>query len=112
MAIKGYIEANKERFLEELFSLIRIPSISAKPEHKPDMERCAARWAELLLSSGADRAEVMPTEGTIGVIAPGARAHFVTLTDDPFAVPPEAIAVIRVASTWRDGVRLWANDGL
>ena len=63
MAIKGYIEANKERFLEELFSLIRIPSISAKPEHKPDMERCAARWAELLLSSGADRAEVMPTEG-------------------------------------------------
>ena len=57
-------------------------------------------------------AKVMPTEGTIGVIAPGARAHFVTLTDDPFAVPPEAIAVIRVASTWRDGVRLWANDGL
>lgn len=57
-------------------------------------------------------AKVMPTEGTIGVIAPGARAHFVTLTDDPFAVPPEAIAVIRVASTWRGGVRLWANEGL
>ena len=34
MSVKSYIESNKERFLEELFSLIRIPSISAKQEHK------------------------------------------------------------------------------
>lgn len=63
MTAKSYIESNKERFLEELFSLIRIPSISAKQEHKGDMRRCAERWAELLLSSGADKAVVMPTEG-------------------------------------------------
>ena len=49
MSVKSYIESNKERFLEELFSLIRIPSISAKQEHKPDMQACAQRWTELLL---------------------------------------------------------------
>jgi len=61
--LKNYIEANKERFLEELFSLIRIPSISSQEEHKPDMIRCAERWKELILAAGADRCEVMPTEG-------------------------------------------------
>lgn len=63
MSVKSYIESNKERFLEELFSLIRIPSISARQEHKPDMQACAQRWTELLLSSGADKAVVMPTKG-------------------------------------------------
>ena len=61
--LKNYIEANKERFLEELYSLLRIPSISSKSEHKPDMIRCAERWKELLLEAGADKAEVCPTEG-------------------------------------------------
>ncbi|MCD7937115.1 MAG: dipeptidase [Tannerellaceae bacterium] len=63
MSVKTYIESNKERFLEELFTLIRIPSISAKQEHKPDMLACAGKWVELLLSSGADNAVVMPTTG-------------------------------------------------
>ncbi|MBR1576501.1 MAG: dipeptidase [Bacteroidales bacterium] len=61
--MKAYIEAHKERFYEELFSLLRIPSVSAKKEHKPDMERCARRLAELLLEAGADRAEVSPSDG-------------------------------------------------
>ena len=63
MTVKSYIESNKDRFLEELFSLIRIPSISAKHEHHKDMIACAERWTKLLLSSGADKAVVMPTEG-------------------------------------------------
>lgn len=63
MEIRNYIEANEPRFLEELFSLIRIQSISPLPEHKPDMQRCAERWVELLLAAGADKAEVMPTQG-------------------------------------------------
>lgn len=63
MSVKSYIESNKERFLEELFSLIRIPSISAKQEHKPDMLACAEKWTEILLSSGADKAVVMTTKG-------------------------------------------------
>ncbi len=61
--VKAYIEANRERFLEELFELIRIPSISAESEHKPDMLRCAEKWKEFLLKAGCDKAEVMPTEG-------------------------------------------------
>ena len=56
--MKQYIEANKERFFEELFSLLRIPSISAKREHKPDMQRCAERLVELLKEAGADEAYV------------------------------------------------------
>ena len=61
--LKNYIETNKDRFLEELFSLIRIPSISSQEEHKPDMIRCAERWRELILAAGADRCEVMPIAG-------------------------------------------------
>lgn len=61
--VKAYIEANKDRFLEELFELIRIPSISAESEHKPDMVRCAEKWKEFLLKAGCDKAEVMPSAG-------------------------------------------------
>lgn len=61
--IKAYIEANKERFLDELFGLLRIPSISSISEHKPDMVRAADYWRETLLKAGADRAEIMPTPG-------------------------------------------------
>ena len=61
--MKAYIEANKQRFFDELFSLLRIPSISAKPEHKPDMVRCAERLRDLLLEAGADEAGVYPTAG-------------------------------------------------
>jgi len=61
--LKQYIEDNKERFLEELFSLIRIPSISSKAENKEDMVRCANRWAELIKEAGADLVEIHKTEG-------------------------------------------------
>jgi acetylornithine deacetylase/succinyl-diaminopimelate desuccinylase-like protein len=61
--VKSYIEANKDRFLNELFELIRIPSISAESEHKPDMVRCAEKWKEFLLQAGCDKAEVMPSAG-------------------------------------------------
>ena len=39
--IKDYIHEHEGRFLEDLFELIRIPSVSAKSEHKPDMQRAA-----------------------------------------------------------------------
>ncbi len=61
--MKDYIQENRDRFFEELFSLLRIPSISAFEENKPDMVRCAQRLVELLLEAGADKAEVCPTEG-------------------------------------------------
>ena len=61
--VQSYIDANKERFLNELFDLLRIPSISAQSEHKEDMIKCAEWLAASLVQAGADRAEVMPTEG-------------------------------------------------
>ncbi len=53
--IKQYIEINRQRFLDELFGLIRIPSISSEEKHKPDMVRAAECW------TGTDKAEMMPT---------------------------------------------------
>ena len=67
--VKSYIEANKERFISELFDLLRIPSISAQSEHKPDMTRCAEWLAAALAKAGADRTEVFPTEGNPVVYA-------------------------------------------
>ncbi|MDR0742860.1 MAG: dipeptidase [Tannerella sp.] len=63
MEVKTYIQENRERFIEELFSLIRIPSVSSRQENKPDMIACAERWKAILLSTGMTRAEVMPTGG-------------------------------------------------
>lgn len=57
--IKKYVEENKERFLNELFELIRIPSISSLSEHKPDMYRCAEQWTKIMLAAGADRQKCM-----------------------------------------------------
>ena len=59
----SYIKENENRFLEELFGLIRIPSISSQSEHKEDMVKCAEYWRDSILAAGADKAEVMPTEG-------------------------------------------------
>ena len=66
---KLYIEQHKQRFINKLFELLRIPSISAESEHKPDMQRCAEWLAAALVEAGADRAEVMPTEGNPVVYA-------------------------------------------
>ena len=63
MTTREYIDQNRERFLSEWTSLIRIPSVSCQSEHKSDMLRCAERWRELLMEAGAQKAEVMPSEG-------------------------------------------------
>jgi acetylornithine deacetylase/succinyl-diaminopimelate desuccinylase-like protein len=62
-AWKKYQEQHKERFLNEMLELLRIPSVSAKSEHKADMQTCADMVRQRLLDAGADRAEVMPTAG-------------------------------------------------
>jgi len=62
-AWKDYLEKNKERFLNELLELLRIPSISARSEHKQDMVRCAEAVKQRLTEAGADRAEIYSTEG-------------------------------------------------
>jgi acetylornithine deacetylase/succinyl-diaminopimelate desuccinylase-like protein len=60
---KEYQEKNKDRFLKEMMELLRIPSVSAKSEHKEDMRRCAEAVRQSILEAGADRAEVMETAG-------------------------------------------------
>ena len=112
--IRTYISENESRFLDELFSLIRIPSISARPEHRADIDRCATRWRELLLAAGADHAEVMPTEGHPIVYAekrvPGAArtvlvyAHYDVMPAEPLALWTSAPFEPEI----REG-RIWAR---
>lgn len=61
--IPDYIDRHREAFLEDLFGLIRIPSISSLSEHKSDMVRAAEYWKQALLNAGADEAELVPTPG-------------------------------------------------
>ncbi|MCZ2223599.1 MAG: dipeptidase [Chitinophagales bacterium] len=60
---KEYQEKNKDRFLNELLELLRIPSVSARSEHKDDMNKCAETVKQRLLDAGADKATVYPTAG-------------------------------------------------
>jgi len=62
-AWKKYQEENKERFLEELLGLLRIPSVSANSSHKPDMLTCAEAVRKSLLQAGASKAEIFETAG-------------------------------------------------
>ncbi len=61
--MKAYLEKNKERFLDELMQLLRIPSISADSNYKKDMVNCAEAVKESLLNAGADRVEIFETKG-------------------------------------------------
>jgi acetylornithine deacetylase/succinyl-diaminopimelate desuccinylase-like protein len=62
-AWKDYQDKNKDRFLNEMLDLLRIPSVSAKSEHKADMQKCADAVKKSLLAAGCDKADVMPTDG-------------------------------------------------
>lgn len=61
--IKDYVEVNKQRFLDELFELLRFPSVSADSKYKEDVLKTADYIAEKLRSAGADKVEVCPTAG-------------------------------------------------
>jgi len=116
--IETYLDENKDRFIEELFELIRIPSISALSANKPDMYRAAECWKKLLLDSGADKAEVYETAGnpvTYGekIIDPAkptvlVYAHMDVMPVDPLNlwVSPPFEPEIRDGKIWARG----AND--
>lgn len=61
--MNAYIITHKERFLNELLDLLRIPSVSAKTEHKKDMITCAESVKHSLLEAGADKAMIIETDG-------------------------------------------------
>jgi len=61
--IKDYIEKNRNRFLDELFELLKIPSISAKSEHKKDIISCAELLKSHLEKQNFDNCEICETNG-------------------------------------------------
>lgn len=60
---REYAHQNAQKFLSELYDLIRIPSISTEPEHKGDMRKAAAWLADNLRSIGAENVEILETGG-------------------------------------------------
>lgn len=58
-----YIQNHRENFLENLFGLLRIPSISADPAYSGDVQKCADAVAKLLEQAGGDDVEIIPTDG-------------------------------------------------
>lgn len=58
-----YLEQNRERFLSELFELLRIPSISSQEQHKDHMMDAAGYWKKILMEAGADQVTIFPTPG-------------------------------------------------
>lgn len=114
MDIQQYIAANEAKFMDDLFGLIRIPSVSSAPEHRDDMLACAERWAQLLSEAGADEALVMPSKGNPIVFAqktvdPNAKtvlvyAHYDVMPAEPLELWKSAPFEPEI----RDG-RIWAR---
>ena len=61
--VKEYIQSNQQRFLDELFELLRIPSVSADSRHKGDVRKAAEFLKEKLTAAGVDKAELCETGG-------------------------------------------------
>jgi acetylornithine deacetylase/succinyl-diaminopimelate desuccinylase-like protein len=61
--IQSYIQSNQDRFLSELFELLRIPSVSADSRHKGDVRKAAEYVAQKLTEAGADSVQLMETKG-------------------------------------------------
>ena len=61
--INNYIEKNKERFLNELIDLLKIPSISADSNYISEVQRCSEAVADALKKAGADNVEICKTKG-------------------------------------------------
>jgi len=61
--VQEYIAGNKQRFLDELFELLRIPSVSADSKYKTDVQKAAEFVKKNLEAAGADKVEICPTKG-------------------------------------------------
>ncbi|MCB0529896.1 MAG: peptidase dimerization domain protein, partial [Saprospiraceae bacterium] len=61
--LKSYLDSNKQRFLDELLELLRIPSVSADPAYNKDVRRMAEATAAHLRKAGADAVEIYETDG-------------------------------------------------
>ncbi len=61
--VNAYQESNRDRFLEELFSFLKIPSISADPAYKEEVSNAAQWLSNKMTEAGIDGVEIIPTEG-------------------------------------------------
>ncbi|WP_330259643.1 dipeptidase [Streptomyces murinus] len=68
-AVRTYIEQHRAAFLDDLTAWLRIPSVSAQPDHAPDVRRSADWLAAKLTETGFATVEVWPTEGAPAVFA-------------------------------------------
>ena len=67
-SIPDYLAANETRFVEELCDYVRFPSVSAQPDHRPDLQACADWLCQHCRAIGLD-AELCPTPGHPIVLA-------------------------------------------
>lgn len=114
MKLLEYIDKHKDAHLEELCDLLKIPSVSAKREHKPDIERAAEWLATKLCAIGMERVEIVPTK-----LHPLVYAEWLGAPDKPTVLfyghydvqPPEPLDLWTsppFAPVVRDG-QLWAR---
>ena len=62
-ATQAFIQSNKDRFLEELQVLLRIPSVSADPAFEKQVHACAGQVAEYMVNAGLEQVQIIPTDG-------------------------------------------------
>jgi acetylornithine deacetylase/succinyl-diaminopimelate desuccinylase-like protein len=115
--LTSYLEQNRERFVDDLKAALRIPSVSAKAEHRDDCARCARHLADHLAALGMTRVEVVPTAGH-----PVVYAEWLGAPDRPTALlyghydvqPPEPLELWTTPPfepTLRDG-KLYARGAV
>ncbi len=61
--VQAYLDENKDRFLDELLEMLRVPSVSADPKQKDEMLKMANMVKERLIEAGVDVAELCETDG-------------------------------------------------
>jgi acetylornithine deacetylase/succinyl-diaminopimelate desuccinylase-like protein len=112
-----YLDQHRDRFVEDLKGVLRIPSVSAQPEHRDDVRRCAEHIGEHLRFLGMTRVEVVPTAGHPVVYGEwlGARGKPTALLYGHYDVqPPEPLELWKTPPfepTLRDG-KLYARGAV
>lgn len=116
MTWDSYLDREQPRFIEELLEFVRIPSVSAKPENIPDVQRAAEWVSARLTAAGAEHAKVLPTAGHPVVCADWLHAgaerptiliygHFDVQPAEPFDLwtHPPFEPVVRDGRVWGRG---------
>jgi acetylornithine deacetylase/succinyl-diaminopimelate desuccinylase-like protein len=74
MSLEPYLDRHRQRHIDEWVDFVRIPSVSAKSEHRDDMHRAAEWLVDSMLEAGLETAELVPTAGHPVVVGEWRRA--------------------------------------